>query len=51
MQLTALAAAALLAQNAAAQFNMLRFACSQLGMLRLRSLHFLFRPLVEAPNS
>jgi hypothetical protein len=35
MQLTALAAAALLAQNAAAQFNMLRFACSQLVVDRV----------------
>ncbi|KAH9890803.1 hypothetical protein F4778DRAFT_368169 [Xylariomycetidae sp. FL2044] len=35
MQLTALAAAALLAQNAAAQFNMLRFACSQLVVDRI----------------
>ncbi|KAI0418270.1 hypothetical protein F5X98DRAFT_386487 [Xylaria grammica] len=35
MQLTALAAAALLAQNAAAQFTMLRFACSQLVVDRV----------------
>ncbi|KAI0206595.1 hypothetical protein F4808DRAFT_466616 [Astrocystis sublimbata] len=35
MQLKALAAAALLAQNAAAQFNMLRFACSQLVVDRI----------------
>jgi hypothetical protein len=35
MQLTAFAAAALLAQNAAAQFNMLRFACSQLVVDRV----------------
>lgn len=35
MQLTAFAAAALLTQNAAAQFNMLRFACSQLVVDRV----------------
>ncbi|CAJ2508535.1 Uu.00g135610.m01.CDS01 [Anthostomella pinea] len=35
MQLTSLAAPALLAQNAAAQFNMLRFACSQLVVDRI----------------
>ncbi|KAF2963717.1 hypothetical protein GQX73_g9857 [Xylaria multiplex] len=35
MQLTALAAAALLAQNATAQFTMLRFACSQLVVDRV----------------
>jgi hypothetical protein len=35
MQLTAFAAAVLLAQNAAAQFNMLRFACSQLVVDRV----------------
>ncbi|KAI1487419.1 hypothetical protein F5X96DRAFT_149321 [Biscogniauxia mediterranea] len=35
MQLTTIAAAALLARNAAAQFNMLRFACSQLVVDRI----------------
>ncbi|KAI0150802.1 hypothetical protein GGR57DRAFT_514065 [Xylariaceae sp. FL1272] len=35
MQLTSLAATVLLAQNAAAQFNMLRFACSQLVVDRI----------------